>query len=359
MKKLTMSLVVSAIVASGAFATSLEDAFIKGKTTGELSAYTTADSKADTGLSLGSISLNYETASIDGFKASLGLIANTKLNSKNDTSFDGAPKSVINVANISYASDAFTVIAGKQAIDLEWISDYHEAVVGVVNTIPNTTIIVGHTEKFNANAKNDAALSRFNTIGTKGANVVDATYQINDTTKVGAYYMDAPDLFSAVGAKVETEVNGAGVVAKYATTFEDVADTKDGTIIALDLSYKVGEIGFNGGFIKAGKNNGVGSLTTLGDNINPLDSVDSKVYNTDAKTLYVGATTTIDRFTLNGIYGTTDYDASKKESELNLSASWECKFVKNLNVSVLYANISAESSTDDKSYYSAQLVYSF
>lgn len=370
MKKLTMSLAVSAIVASGAFATSLEDAFAKGKVSGEIGGYLTSSNNGgttkDTAYSLGSVSLNYETASVNGFKASLGFMANTKIAEKDDDYGVNTPKSIMNVANVSYTSDAFTAIVGKQAIDLEWIADYHEAVVGVVSAIPNTTIILGHTERINTSA-NDGALEEFhvNPMTEKGANVLDVTYEIDKTTKVGAYYMDAPDVFSAVGAKVEAEVSGLGVVGKYATTSEDGAGVKDGSIMALDLSYSVGEIALNGGYIKAGKDNGAGSITALGDNINPLDSDQSAVvYTNDAKTLYVGASTTVAGFELGALYGTTDYtnattNKSEDESELNLTASWECKFVKNLNVSVLYANVSAESADNDSSYYSAQLVYSF
>lgn len=350
----------------------------KGKLSGEIGAYTTAASNnggvADSGYSLGSISLNYETASINGFKGSLGFMANTKLSEKNDgkdaTKLDAdenpaddyadGVKSVMNVANISYTTDAFTAIVGKQAVDLEWISDYHEAVVGVVSAIPNTTIILGHTERFNTSA-NDGALEEFHVSGTeKGANVLDVTYEIDKTTKVGAYYMDVPDTFSAVGAKVEAEIAGLGVVGKYATTSEE-GTTKDGSIMALDLSYKVEEIALNGGYITTDKDGGIGSISALGDNINPLDS-GNQVYGTDAKTLYVGASTTVAGFELGALYGTTGYKGAAKdedESELNLTASWECKFVKNLNVSVLYANISGETAVADSSYYSAQLVYSF
>jgi len=370
-----MSLAVSAIVASGAFATSLEDAFAKGKVSGEIGGYITSANNGgattDTAYSLGSVALNYETASLNGFKASLGFMASTKIDSKNGGYGDDTPKSIMNVANVSYASDAFTVIAGKQAIDLEWISDYHEAVVGVVSAIPNTTIILGHTERVNTSA-NDGALEEFSSMLAggavemkDGANVLDVTYEIDKTTKVGAYYMNAPDLFSAVGAKVEAEVAGLGVVAKYAQTSEDVANAAtngvDGSIMALDLGYSVGELALNGGYISTDSKGAIGSIFALGDNINPLDTGD-KVYGTDAKTLYVGATTTVSGFELGAIYGTTSYDnagASEDESELNLTASWECKFVKNLKVSVLYANVSAESANDDKSYYSAQLAYSF
>ncbi len=364
-KKLTMSLVAIAALSSVAYAdaTSLEDAFAKGKVSGEIGGYITSANNGgatpDTAYSLGSVALNYETASLNGFKASLGFMASTKIDSKNGGYGDGTPKSIMNIANVSYTSDAFTVIAGKQAIDLEWISDYHEAVVGVVSAIPNTTIILGHTERINTSA-NDGALEEFHVSGTeKGVNVLDVTYEIDKTTKVGAYYMDAPDVFSAIGAKVEGEVSGLGVVAKYAKSSEDTI--KDGSIMALDFKYKVGEIVLNGGYIKAGKDTGNGNLDALGDNINLLDT-GNQVYKTDAKTLYVGASTTVAEFELGGIYGTTSYDnagASEDESELNLTASWECKFVKNLKVSVLYANISAETAASDSSYYSAQLAYSF
>lgn len=363
MKKLTMSLAVASILGSTVYASSIEDAFAKGKVSGELSVYTTSvnnsGSTPDTGYSLGAISLGYETASVDGFKASVGFMGSTKLNEKNSGNYgDSAPRSIMNIANVSYSSDKYTVVAGKQAIDLEWIEDYHEAVVGVVTAIPNTTIIVGHTERKTASA-NDGALipfAQFN--GTKGANVVDATYSINETTKVNGYYMDAPQLFSAIGGKVSTEVAGLGITGKYAQSSEDTVSTlyesnADGKIMALDLTYKVGEIGLNGGYIKTGKDNAIGSLSALGDKISPADT-GSAAYGIDAKTMYVGASTSVAGFDLGALYAATN--ASIDSKELNLSVGKE--LAKNFKAKALYANINADDSSD-KSYYFAQLVYSF
>ncbi len=257
----------------------------------------------------------------------------------------------MNIANVSYASDKYTVIAGKQAIDLEWIEDYHEAVVGVVTAIPNATIIVGHTERKTGSA-NDASLAEFSKIGTKGANVVDVTYSINETTKVNGYYMDAPELFSAIGGKVSTEVSGLGITGKYAQSNEDTSSA-DGKIMALDLTYKVGEIGLNAGYIKTGKDNGIGSLSALGDKISPADT-GSAAYGIDAKTMYVGASTSVAGFDLGALYAATN--ASIDSKELNLSVGKE--LAKNFKAKALYANINADDSSD-KSYYFAQLVYSF
>ena len=356
MKKLTMSLAVASILGSTVYASSIEDAFAKGKVTGELSVYTTSVNNkqtADTGYSLGAISLGYETASVDGFKASVGFMGSTKLNEKNSGNYgDSAPRSIINIANVSYASDKYTVVAGKQAIDLEWIEDYHEAVVGVITAIPNTTIIVGHTERKTASA-NDASLAEFYKIGTKGASVIDATYSINETTKVNGYYMDAPEVFSAIGGKVSTEVSGLGITGKYAQTNEDAVVT-DEKIMALDLTYKIGDIGLNGGYIKTGKDRAITSLKLLGDKISPADD-GSAAYGIDAKTMYVGASTSISGFDLGALYAATN--AAYDSKELNLSVGKE--LAKNFKAKALYANINSDDAASDKSYYFAQLVYSF
>jgi len=385
MKKLTMSLVASTLLSGALYAgaSSLSEAFEKGKASGEIAVYTKATSNsggvADSGFTIGTTALNYETDSFNGFKASLGFMANTLLNEKNDgndatkldadgnaaNDYDNSIKSITNIANISYSTDGVTLTAGKQAIDLEWIADYHEAVTAVVTTLPNTTIVLGHTERVNTSA-NDGALEEFSDIGTKGkgANVIDVAYQVSDELSLGAYYMNAPDTFDAYGVKVEASVAGIGVVGKYASTSEDALNLddngdkiKDGSIMALDLAYSIDTISLGGGYITTDKD-GIGSISTLGDNINPLDS-DAKVYKADAKTIYASVGTSVAGFDLGAIYGATDYESNKKEKELNLSASWECKFVKNLNVSLLYVDIAAQASTDDSSYYSAQLAYSF
>ncbi len=318
-----MSLAVASILGSTVYASSIEDAFAKGKVTGELSVYTTSvnnsGSTPDTGYSLGALSLGYETASVDGFKASVGFMGATELSDKNGGYTDGAPKSIMNIANVSYASDKYTVIAGKQAIDLEWIEDYHEAVVGVVTAIPNATIILGHTERKTGSA-NDAPLTEFSKSGMKGgANVLDVTYSVNETTKVNGYYMDASEVFSAIGGKVSTEVAGLGITGKYAQSNEDVA-ANDGKIMALDLTYKVGEIGLNGGYIKTDKIGAIGSLAALGDKISPADT-GLAAYGTDAKTMYVGASTSVAGFDLGALYAATNAPFDSKE--LNLSVGKE------------------------------------
>ena len=365
MKKIRISLLTCIALSSAIHAdtTSLNEAFSNGKVSGEISAYTKSTNNsgatANSGYSNGSISLAYETASFNGVKGSLGFISNIKIDEEKSGDYGiNTPKSVLNIANINYANDDFTLTIGKQAIDLEWVGDYHEAVVGVVKSIPNTTIILGHTQRINESA-NDGALEEYSKFNPDGASVLDVAYSIDKTTKLGAYYMSAPDLFSAMGIKAQTELSGLGIVGKYATTNENVAGTKDGSIIALDLSYNIAKIALNGGYITTDKDGGIGNISKLGDNINPLNS-GNQVYGTDAKTLYFGASSSIAGIDLGLLYGTTSYDnsgTSKDESEINLTLKTD--LAKNTNLSIIYSNINAEVSTSDSNYYKVQLTYSF
>lgn len=356
MKKITMSLGVSALLISGANAFETE----AGTISGEVSAYTVSYSESEAGYTMGSGSLNFDSKDMNGFKASLGVMTNFDIAEQTDGAYgENEEDLMVNVANISYAASDFTVIAGRQSIDLEWIGDYHEALVGVYSGIPNTTLVAGYTTKTTGNG-NDGALADFADIGENGAMVVDGTFKVNEDMTVGAYYMSEKDLFSAYGAKVETSVDGLAIVGKYAGTSEDVSGTEDGTIMALDLGYSMDGVSLGGGYIQTDKDGGIGSISTLGGNINPLDS-GNQVYSKDASTLYASVGGTAGMFDLGAMYGSTSY-GDYTESEIDLTASWECLFVKNLNLSALYATVSADSddtAASDETYYSLQAAYSF
>jgi hypothetical protein len=165
MKKLAKLATISLFAASSIYAAdSLEDAFKNGTTSGELSVYhISTDNKTvdDTNFTVGSIYLNYVTDEINGFKATIGGRANHLFSQKNDgydTGSDGRVDAVVTEANIAYATDMVTVIAGRQPIDLEWIGDYHDALVGVFSH-NGLTAIAGLTNRVMV-ADPDGALSR-------------------------------------------------------------------------------------------------------------------------------------------------------------------------------------------------------
>lgn len=370
MKKLLGLTTISLVAATAIYAVETP----AGKITGELSSYTekqSTDNNNDSAFSVGSVAVKFESKNISGFKATVGGIVNAKLSEKNDADYDETKKALLTEANVAYENEMITLIAGRQAIDLEWIEDYHNALVAV-GKLDKLTLVAGYTRGWTADAYADGSLAKITSIhdATSGAAnsayVLDATYAINDNTTVGAYYMNSSGFFSAIGGKVEAKVAGLNATAKYAQTNEDVTGVEDGSILAVDLAYKLGEITLNGGYIKAGdKGNqaagGVGNLATLGDKINPLDSgVDFRehmvVYGLDAKTLYAGVTATLAGFELGAIYGNTKYVLGT-QNELNLTLSKE--IIDGLKIKALYADITNDSFVGDGSYGTLQLIYSF
>jgi hypothetical protein len=341
--------------------------------TAEVSIYTGTNNNSgetkDSGFSVGSVYLNYTTPLNDSFKASVGARANVKLNEKEKSDYWGKNdddteakhiNAVVTEANLAYSKDGITVIAGRQPIDLEWIGDYHNAIVGIAE-LNKLTFVAGFTNAKGV-ADSDAALEKVTKLndGKTKATVFDVTYSLNDDTKIGGYFMNATELFSAVGAKAEVKIADITTTLKYASTNEKAADTKDGTILALDFGYETDAIKLQAGYIKAGKENGIGSLGTLGDNINPLDS-GNKVYEKDAKSVYFGAGTNIADFELGVIYGTTNYkedDGSKsKEKEFNFTIDKE--IMQSLALGFIYSKVDAQAINDDTSSVALQLTYSF
>ena len=370
MRKFTKLATISLFAASSIFAAdTLEDAFKGGTTTGELSVYgvsTDNNTAKDSGYTVGSMYLNYSTAELNGFKATLGARANHLFNEKEKEDYWGGAEhvnAVVTEANISYANDMVTIIAGRQPIDLEWIGDYHDAVVGVL-TYNKLTAIAGVTQGVMV-ADPDGALTKMGDILDKDnkktkAAVLDLSYAINDNLSVGAYYMDAQDLFSAVGGSVTGSIDALTATAKYAQTSEDAANTKDGDIYALDLSYAIGEIAtIGGGYITTDKKGGTGTIAALGDNISPFED-GNQVYGTDAKTWYINASTEVAGFGLGALYGETKYlNGTDKEKEKELNLFVDKEVYKNLTASVIYADVKTHDKDDKYNYASLQLTYSF
>ncbi|MFX4232184.1 hypothetical protein ACOL3I_12015, partial [Aliarcobacter butzleri] len=77
--------------------------------------------------------------------------------------------------------------------DLEWLSDYHEAVAGGITAVPDTTIVLGWTKRI---AESTAELSEdFWKINEyKGAYVAVINYIVFTGIVLNSYYYSAPYL---------------------------------------------------------------------------------------------------------------------------------------------------------------------
>lgn len=368
--KLSLAVCGLVLTSSMAFAANTVDsAFKEGKASGSLALYgekhDLKDGGADSGFGNGNATVAFETASLYGFTAKAEFKGNLDLGEvENGDRENGAPfanNSLMTEAYVKYTHDAFFVSAGRQAIDLEWLGDYHESVVAGITAIPDTVVVIGYTQR---KAESGIDLSEdfheFN--GNKGAYVVDVKHAGLDSLEFNPYAYSAPDVADWYGLKTTITTDYFGAIAHYAVSSEELQD--DGSIGHFELNTTLAGVSAAVGYIKTDKDVGAGSmLAAEGDNINPFDS-GNQAYVADAKTIYGSLGYTVADIELGALYGQTTYGTSDfKEKELNLTASYPV--TEALATSLLFANIDGDESdtlgspTTDQNYVLASVEYTF
>ncbi|MCG3655814.1 Opr family porin [Aliarcobacter butzleri] len=378
-----LSLITCGLVLSSSFVfanevKTFDDAFKSGKASGSLGLYgkhidysgtqpnydgTKQVGKA--GYLNGYGALGYETASLYGFSAKTEFRGNLDLGEiNNDDRKSGiAPfenNALMTEGYLKYANDAFFVSAGRQAIDLEWLSDYHEAVVAGITAVPDTTIVLGWTKR---KAESTAELSEdfYKINGNKGAYVADIKYTGFTGIELNPYYYSAPDVADWYGLKTTFSTEYVGGIAHYVQGNTDKkVGTDDESIAHLELNTEIDGFTAAVGYIKTDKDAGATIMTVAGDNISPFEDGNHN-YDIDAKTVYGSLGYTISDVTFGALYGQTKYGTDRiKENELNLSASYA--FSESLATSLLYVNVDTETSANDEPDYDkwiATIEYTF
>lgn len=378
-----LSLITCGLVLSSSFVfanevKTFDDAFKSGKASGSLGLYgkhidysgtqpnydgTKQIGKA--GYLNGYGTLGYETASLYGFSAKTEFRGNLDLGEiNNDDRKSGiAPfenNALMTEGYLKYANDAFFVSAGRQAIDLEWLSDYHEAVVAGITAVPDTTIVLGWTKR---KAESTAELSEdfYKINGNKGAYVADIKYTGFTGIELNPYYYSAPDVADWYGLKTTFSTEYVGGIAHYVQGNTDKkVGTDDESIAHLELNTEIDGFTAAVGYITTDKDAGATIMTVAGDNISPFEDGNHN-YDIDAKTVYGSLGYTISDVTFGALYGQTKYGTDRiKENELNLSASYA--FTESLATSLLYVNVDTETSANDEPDYDkwiATIEYTF
>ncbi|MDC0933898.1 Opr family porin, partial [Arcobacteraceae bacterium] len=312
----------------------------------------------DSGFTMGSIGVGYETDSINGFKGAVAFRANHNFTEQEDENYsDGSdPEAALSIANISYSMDNATITAGRQEIDLEWIGDFHEAVIGEFTFVPDTTITIGHSTRYMA-VDADAVLEKMADIGDSGVTFIDGKYEGIENTVINPYFMDAGDIGNAYGLKATTNIAGIDLTAHYAATNEDVSDTEDGSIAHLEIGTSISDISVAVGYITTDKDGGIGSLDTVGDNIDPFEE-GGDAYGVDADTYYISAGVELASIELGAFYGTTTSgEDNDKNSEIFFTAGTSIS--ENLGLELLLSSTDAEDSDDDADKIALTATYSF
>jgi len=361
MKKISL-VAASLLLVNNLSASSIDEAFKAGSVSGDITLYgekqNNSGNTKDAGFTNGSFGLSYETGDFHGFKAAVGFRGNHDFSEVEDGDYsnDETTKTIFHTANISYANEYASFSVGRQEIDLEWLGDFHESAVLGITAIPDTTVVLGLTNRI-AVADADAPLENFKDLGANVdyAAVIDAKYEGIKNLVVNPYYYDADNLANWYGLKVDYDTDLFGATIHGAASSEDVSGTKDGDILHVEGRLNVAGFGLSLGHISTDKSGAVGSMEALGENINPLED-GNQVYAADADTTYFGVGYEVSGVELAALYGQTDY-ANNDENELNLTADYG--ITDNLSVGALFVDVDAEDSNDDYNKVSLTIAYSF
>ena len=360
-------LLLSSSVALADSAT-IKEAFANGKASGDITVYTESKDNTgttkDSGFTAGSIGVSYSTDTFNGFSGTATFRANTELTEKEIGDYSGtmAEDAILAEAYIKYEDENAALIIGRQEIDLEWLGDYNEAVVGVLKMIPDTTVVLGYTNR-NAVVGYDEVVD-WADIGNgiagkkqKGAYVLDVKYTGVEGLEVNPYAYSAPELADFYGLKVSYDTDMYGVTAQYATSSEDtnITGTKDGDIAHLEARLNVMDIALAAGYIKTDKD-GIGSIAALGDNLSPMDDGEN-IYGEDAKTYYASIGYEIAGIGLTALYSNTDYQTNLDTDELNLIVDYS--FTDELSANLTYVDSDSTGTANDYDKVFANLTYAF
>lgn len=371
MKKISLvacGLLMSSSMAFGA--DTIDSAFKEGKVSGSLGFYGQKIDYEGTGREgylNGNATIGFETASFYGLTAKAEFKGNLDLGEVHNNDRDGSFEndSLMTEAYIKYTNDAFFISAGRQAIDLEWLGDYNESVVAGITAIPDTVVVLGWT-KSQAESGIDVSedFTDVNPInGNKGAYVADVKYSGLKSVEFNPYAYTAPDVADWYGLKTTITTDYVGGLVHYAASNEDVANTDDGSMLALELNTTIADLTAAIGYIKTDKDGGIGSMAAAGDNYVPFDSGNA-IYRADARNVYGSLGYTIVGVELGALYGVTTFESNDlKEKELNLTAGYS--ITESLGTSILFANIDSDESdtsndaTTDQNYVLASVEYTF
>lgn len=359
MKK--FSLIIASFLMTGNLLAdnSLESAFKAGTLQGDITLYgekVNNDSGDDSGFTSGSIGLEYATGEFYGLKASIGFRSNHDFSEVTKGDYAEDDKTILHTANISYANKYFELTAGRQEVDLEWMSDYHEGAMLNITSIADTNIVIGYSNKI-ATADADAPLEKFEKFDSKkNIYVADVKYEGVKGLVLNPYYYDADNLASWYGLKADYDTDKFGITIHGAKSDSEI-DSNDGEILHFEGRTEFVGLGLSAGYITTDKNSGAMYMDTAGDNINPLEEGE-QIYSADADTTYVGLVYELSGIEFGAIYGHTKY-ANEKEKELNLTASYEIRDGLSLELLYLDVNRDENNSNPDYNKIALTLAYSF
>ncbi len=329
------------------------------------------------GFASGSASVTYETAPLHGFSLGFGAWGTTRLDERN--SDDRNPpngdykdaimeNAIIHNAFLRYQHDDFGhLTAGRQEIDLEWLTDYIQGVTAEVEAVENLELTLGWAKR-QAVVDFDEVSEHFALMNeSRGLYFLDAKYTPWEWLELNPYYYHAGKLFRAPGLKATATLElseglGSATSGQFvrASTHEDSGlENGDFLWLSQDFSYRDASLG--GGYLKVDRR-GTGGLESFGDQ-QPFEE-GNNIFTEDARTWYLNAGYSLADLGLDLglLYGRTRYlDTTSgdylREKELNLTADYE--IIENLSLGVIFAKVSHDDPAESYRVLKTLLQYNF
>ncbi|MDR0664686.1 MAG: Opr family porin [Helicobacteraceae bacterium] len=286
----------------------------------------------------GSVNVGFASGDVyNGLSFNLGARGNRKLFEKEDGDWGDANRfdsTVFHTANLTYSNDLLTVVAGRQEIALEWLGDYHEAIVGIVKPAEALTVIAGYTGKY-AESDYDGYYGGFEddvltlrdengvvVISNKkqGAYVVEAIIAPVEGLAIEPWYYLVPDVADWFGGKVAFENDLFNASAAYTISKLDKKSTKnmdDGGVLHIQAGIAPAEgINAYAGFAATDEDGGAGGLSAVGENVSPFEDGDN-FFNQETTTIYIGAGYEADALSVGALLGVFDTGSKGGKGSIN------------------------------------------
>lgn len=371
MKKTAISTVLALALGSSAVLAhdSLEEAFKDATFKGHVGLYgqlqkNKGEANKDTGFSVAHASVGYETAPIHGVSLGLAAWGNTRLSNKNEGYKEVfAGNAIFHEAFLKVAHEEMgALIVGRQEVDLEWLGDYIEGVVGVVTPMEELAVVAGWMKRKAAVGEDE--IEKFEEKnGKKGVYVFDVKYSPLEWLELNPYYYHAADVLKAPGIKATASLGLAeDFVGSTMLQYVDVSasgEAKDGYVAQAEQGFEFFGANVALGYIKTDKKGGAAEIDAFGDQ-SPFEE-GNQVYGIDAKTFYLSAGYEFEGVSVSALYGQTKYLSEEgekmKEKEFDLALGYS--FMENLETEFIYANV--KNDNDDESYnvFKVAATYSF
>lgn len=264
---------------------------------------------------------------------------------------------ILSAVDISYTSDYYGLRIGREAMKLKWAGDYTRGVVGIINALENTKIVIGHTNK-ESDIDEDRTFEDYKKNNEiTGFSFLDIQYDIGEHFTFNPFYYNLESIAAWYGSKINFKHNLFNLTAHHAKSREkNESDYNSGSILDLEGKVFLSDFTIYSGYLATGTEIGMGSIDELGKN-NPLEEGDS-VYEEDADTIYLGVAYELDLFEVNALYGKTEYGENNYiDKEINLEILAHLK--NNIKFGTIYTHVNAQNDEDSLRKIKLKLIYYF